>query len=149
MPAIVVIDTNVWVSAFINPYGPPAMIKEAFTNSRFEVVVSVPLLEEVAEVLSRPRIRDKYALCAGDIAEFLSLLSARATRVAPRGSIRVCRDPDDDLVLETALLGNARYMISRDDDIKFDRDLIAHMESRGIRVLSIRQFLEQLSAGTL
>gem|GEM_PF-2827573 len=36
-------------------------------------------------------------------------------------------------------------MVSRDDDIKRDQELIAHMEARGITVLSVQQFLAQLS----
>jgi predicted nucleic acid-binding protein len=63
--------------------------------------------------------------------------------------LRVCRDPDDNVVLETALLGHASYAVSRDDDIKRDRDLIAQMEARGIKVLSVQQFVNLLDADIL
>lgn len=107
MPVIVLVDTNVWVSAFINPHGAPAKLKDAWTCGDFQAVVSVPLLDELAEVLARPRIAKKYGLDAREIGEFLRLLSVRAIKVMPAGSLRVCRDPDDDLILETALLGRA------------------------------------------
>jgi ADP-ribose pyrophosphatase YjhB (NUDIX family) len=57
---VVLVVTNVWVSAFINPHGHPAKLKDAWLNQQFQVVVSVPLLDEIAEVLARPRIRNKY-----------------------------------------------------------------------------------------
>ncbi|HHT9126423.1 MAG TPA: putative toxin-antitoxin system toxin component, PIN family [Candidatus Brocadiia bacterium] len=56
MKHTVLIDTNVWVSALINPFGLPAMIKKAWVEHRFNVVVSPFMLEELAEVLIRPRI---------------------------------------------------------------------------------------------
>lgn len=149
MSVIVVIDTNVWVSAFINPRGAPAKIREAFMNDEFQVVISVPLLNEITDVLSRSRIRDKYGLDENEISEFLFLLSQRGLQVIPTGNLHICRDPDDDRVLETALLGGARYMISRDDDIKRDLDLVAQMEARGITVLSIQRFLDRFSDGNL
>jgi len=145
MPVVVLLDTNVWVSAFINPHGYPAKLKDAWVNNRFQVVVSMPLLDELADVLSRPRIRDKYRLDADEIAEFLHLLAVHATRVMPTGDLQVCRDPDDDLILETALLGHAKYLVSRDDDIKRDQDLMAQMEAHDVAVLSVQQFLERLA----
>lgn len=51
MPAVVLIDTNVWVSAFINPHGYPAKLKAAWAQNRFQAVVSVALMDELAEVL--------------------------------------------------------------------------------------------------
>ena len=149
MPIAVLVDTNVWVSALINPRGYPAKLKEAWARGQFQAVVSVALLDELAEVLSRPRIRNKYELNADEIGEFLRLLSARSLRVTPTGQVKVCRDPDDDAILETALLGQARYAVSRDDDVKRDRDLIAHMEAHGVTVLSIQQFLERLESKAL
>lgn len=149
MPVAVLVDTNVWVSALINPRGYPARLKEAWASGQFQAVVSIPLLDELAEVLARSRIHDKYGLNADEIGEFLSLLSARSLKVTPAGQLKVCRDPDDNLILETALLGQARYAVSRDDDIKRDRDLIAQMEAHGVTVLSIQQFLERPESNAL
>jgi len=52
---LVVIDTNVWVSAFLNRKGFPARIKDAWIKGEFEVVLSFPLLQELSEVLHRPK----------------------------------------------------------------------------------------------
>lgn len=149
MPIVVLVDTNVWVSALINPHGYPARLKAAWVQGQFEAVVSIPLLDELAEVLARPRIRIKYGLDDQEISEFLRLLAVRSRRVTPQGQLHVCRDPDDDLILETALLGQASYAVSRDDDMKRDQDLIAQMEAHGVKVLSVQQFVDRLSSNSL
>jgi putative PIN family toxin of toxin-antitoxin system len=145
----VLLDTNIWVSAFINPHGFPARLKNAWVARQFDVVVSIPLLEEIADVLSRPRIQTKYSLSSEEIEQFLRLLQERAIHVIPTGELHLCRDPDDDLILETAVLGKAQYAVSRDDDLKGDDDLVAEMRSRGVEVLTVQHFLERLDAGTL
>ena len=113
------------------------------------MVVSLPLLDELSDVLTRPRIIRKYPIQAGDVEEFLLLLVRRSQVVVPAGALRECRDPDDDLILETATLGQAQYAVSRDDDIKRDRDLIRHLQAHGVAILSVQQFLEKLDAGEI
>ena len=146
---VVLLDTNIWVSAFINPHGFPARLKDAWMAGQFDIVVSIPLLEEIADVLTRPRIQIKYGLSSGEIEQFLRLLQERAIHVTPKGELHLCRDPDDDLILETAVLGEARYTVSRDDDLKGDSDLVAQMRSRGVEVLTVQHFLERLDTGAL
>lgn len=141
---VVLVDTNIWVSALINPRGFPARLKDAWLAGRFDVVVSLPILEEVADVLTRPRIQNKYKLSDDEIQEFLRLLQERARHVDLTGKVHLCRDPDDDLVLETALVGNAQVLVSRDDDLKDDVDLITQMQKSGIQVFSVQRFLDWL-----
>jgi putative PIN family toxin of toxin-antitoxin system len=47
---LVVVDTNVWVSAFLNRKGYPSRVKDAWINGKFEVVMSAALLREISEV---------------------------------------------------------------------------------------------------
>lgn len=145
----VLIDTNVWVSALINPKGAPAKVKDAWIKNKFEALISLPILEELTEVLQRPRIKNKYQLTDEEIAQFLTLINHKAKHVVIARDLKICRDPDDNLVLETALKGNAQYMVSRDDDIKRDEEIIRHMEERGIRVMTVSKFLALLSSGKL
>lgn len=141
---LVVIDTNVWVSAFLNRKGFPARIKDAWVNGEFEVVLSSPLLQEISEVLHRPRIKDKYGLVEGEINQFIELLLRRAVLVAIGGRLRLCRDGRDNVFLETAIAASAEYLISRDDDLKGDSDLIAQMRAHGVEVITVSHFLREL-----
>ncbi len=149
MPTVVLLDTNVWVSAFINPSGAPAQLRHAWHEGRYETVFSLPLLEEIVDVLTRPRIIHKYPITIADIEGLLRLLIERGIFVVPTGSVHECRDPDDDLILETAILGQAQYAVTRDDDIKSDRELVERLKAHGVAVLSVRQFRSKLEEGNL
>ena len=82
-----------------------------------------------------------------DIAGVLDLLKDRAIQVIPAGGLRLCRDPDDDILLEAAIIGDARYFVSRDDDIKRDQDLMTRLRERGVEVVTVAQFLPLLGSG--
>jgi putative PIN family toxin of toxin-antitoxin system len=139
-----VIDTNVWVSAIINPFGFPATLRRAFEKGAFQCIVSEPILFELAEVLSRPRIRDKYSISEDDIHELLILIEERAEHVMLSGNVSVCRDKDDNFVIETAIKGQAQYIVTRDDDIKFDKTVASFLERYDIAISSIAQFLSRI-----
>jgi len=140
------VDTNVWVSGALNPNGAPAEVRWALERGDFTLITNRPMLEELAEVLARPRIADKYGITPEDIAELVALLAEKAEIVEVSGAMRLCRDPDDDVVLETALNGQADVLVSRDEDLSRDLDLIALLEERGIRVLTVRRFLAELES---
>lgn len=140
----VLLDANVWISAFLNPHGVPAQLRAAWLKNRYVAVISPVLLEEIRTTLGQPRLVRKYALSGEEIERFLELLLLRSVVVFPTGAFKGCRDPRDNFLLETALLGRAEYLVSRDDDLKRDTDLIRTMEAEGIRILSVRQFLLHL-----
>lgn len=140
----VVIDTNVWVSALLTPRGYPARVVEAFRDGRFESVVSEPLLQEIQSVLSRPRIQRKYAVSEDEINNYLKLIRQQSLVVETPGVLNRCRDARDNFLLETAIWGKAQYLITRDDDLKRDPELIEAMQSRSVGILSVHQFLELL-----
>jgi putative PIN family toxin of toxin-antitoxin system len=137
----VVVDTNVWVSALLNRHGYPAQVLSALQAGRFTALVSNPLLSELAEVLSRPRIARKYGVTQTDGEELATLVRERGVEVTVTGSLRLCRDPDDDVILETALLGGADVVVSRDEDLKGDEELVRVLLTAGIETLSVRRFL--------
>jgi putative PIN family toxin of toxin-antitoxin system len=90
-----VIDTNVWVSAVLNPHGAPAQVFEAFRQARFLAIQSQPLMDELREVMARPRLMRRLAYNMQMIQELIELISARAIWVEVRGEVSVCRDPHD------------------------------------------------------
>lgn len=141
MPVKAVIDTNIWISALINPFGYPARLRKHFENEDFTAVVSEAILEEIADVLSRPRIKDKYGITEADVKELLTLIDERAEHVLISGNINICRDKDDNLIIETAIKGSAQFIVSRDDDVKFDRKISAFLSQYDISVLSVAKFL--------
>ncbi len=158
---LAVIDTNVWVSSLLNPRGSPARLLKAFVEGRFTPVMSKPLLAELTSVLSRPRLLRAIIrrIIQYDLQLVIKLLvlyrlMAHALNnalqqygvwVELRGDINLCRDPRDNMVLETAILGKAEYLVTRDDDIKRDPELMEKLAAWGIQVVSVQQFLNRLS----
>lgn len=136
-----VIDTNIWVSSLLNPFGFPAMLRQSFAAGHIQPIISEPLLAELGEVLKRPRIKDKYGITADDIQALLILIEERSEHVLLSGGVSVCRDRDDNAVIETAIQGKAECIVTRDDDIKFDREVISFLSKYGITVKSLAQFL--------
>jgi putative PIN family toxin of toxin-antitoxin system len=142
----VVLDTNVWVSAVIKPQGHPVQVVTAWRAHRFEVVISAPLLAELRNVLNRPRIRKHYPITDEQVVSLLKQIARQAIHV-PVGQPRpLCRDPRDDMVLETAIAGNAAYIVSRDEDITRSPDLAHQLELHGISVITIRRFLQSINS---
>jgi len=137
-----VIDTNIWISALLNPFGYPARIRKSFEKGVFQVVVSEPILEELADVLNRPRIREKYDVTPEDIEEMLTLIEERSVHVLLSGDIKICRDKDDNFIIETAIKGKAEYLVTRDDDVKFDKEVSDFLSKYGISVTSVAKFLK-------
>ena len=97
------------------------------------IITSEPLLRELRTVL-----RTKFKADPDEL-PLLSALSEQAEVVAPvRLGEHVCRDKDDDVVLATAVAGEANAIVTG------DADLLVLKKFRGIRILSPRQFLELL-----
>ena len=89
MSLVAVVDTNVWVSAFLNPAGYPARLVAAGKSRQFEVVVSEPLLDELLEVLSRPRIMKVRQTTVSDAETFVQMVSAVARLVPVSGGLGI------------------------------------------------------------
>ena len=108
---------------------------------RFVSIRSEPLLAELDDVLARPRIAGKYSISSTDRCEYLNLLRVASIVVPVSGAVQVCRDPDDDVVIETAFRGRANALVSRDDDLKNADEVTTYLEESSIKVLSVRRFL--------
>ena len=61
------------------------------------------------------------------------------------GCLKLCRDPRDDRVLETAIVGKATHIVSRDEDLTRDLDLVRELEVQGIKIVTVNIFLLELN----
>jgi len=135
-----VIDTNIFMRALIKPRGTVGPILTLLRAKAYELITSEPLLEELIAKLALPRIRNKYHLTDEDIEAFLAFIMLRSRIVYPERTISVCRDPKDDMVLETAVAGEADYIITGDED------LLVLGDFEGIEIIGPHAFLERLRA---
>ncbi len=138
------LDTNVWVSAFLKRTGSPGRVVARWRRGHFRAVTSLSQLDEIAEVLSRPRLGRRFKYSPQDAATFIRLIATRAELAKISGTLQVCRDPDDDSILEAAIRGKSRYLVTRDDDLKRDLHLIRVARGHRVTVVSVRHFLSLL-----
>lgn len=109
-----VIDTNTLISRLLLSHSVPAQaVTKALQHG--DLLVSDATLEELAEVLERPKF-DKY-LSSEERRTFFTLLSRVAIRVEILRPILACRDPKDDKFLSVAVSGNADAIITGDEDL--------------------------------
>ncbi len=127
-----VLDTNVIVSAVLLAGSAP---RQAFDKALDEgtILVSPPVVLELAEVLSREKL-NKYLL-EEDRMRFLVALLKETELVEVTETVTECRDIKDNKFLELALSGKADYIVSG------DQDLLVLSPFRGIPVLTPREFL--------
>jgi putative PIN family toxin of toxin-antitoxin system len=135
-----VVDTNILVRAVIQPAGAVGPVLMRLRQGDYTLLYAQLLLEELVDVLNRPRIRDKYQLADQDIQAVIGLILLRGEAVLPQERITACRDPKDDKFLEVAVAGEADVIISGDDDL-----LVLHPFA-GIPILSPSAFLRMLDA---
>ena len=136
----VVADANILVSAALgrSPQSPSVRIIDAALDGRIELVMSPALLKEIADVLSRPRIRKR--LSAEDAQLFLADVVAQVVMMAdPVDPPMVCRDPDDDYLVALAMLAGAEVLVSGDDDL-----LVVEPARAGVEVITPRQLVDRL-----
>lgn len=138
--ARVVLDTNVLISAFISPNkdSAPRQLYDACVRGRFFLLLSDDILEEVFDVLNRPRIKRMYKLTDKEISQFILELK-KNTIVATHTNISVVvEDPDDNKFIACAIDGKGDYIVSGDKHLL---DLEAY---NGVRILTVREFLMTL-----
>ena len=107
----VVLDTNVLISAALTASSRPFAVLHHVLDSGV-LIFSNETSEEITTRLMRPKF-DRY-VSAATRQVFLADLAAVAEWTAITGSVHVCRDPDDDKILETAITGRAHCLVTGD-----------------------------------
>ena len=129
----VVLDTNVLISGIFFG-GLPGRILNAWRSRKFQIAVSVEVLEEYIEVAERltARYADiEYKGILGLIVENADLIQASALTEP------VCDDPDDDKFLACAVAAHAEIIVSG------DRALLKASGYQGIQVMTPKDFVSQ------
>ena len=108
LPLRLVIDTNVVVSAALKPEGLQRTTLLLAITKPARFYVSRPILEEYADVLSRPEL----AIRKGARQQLLQLIRNNSHIVTPSRRLEVASDPDDNVFLEYADAARADYLIT-------------------------------------
>jgi uncharacterized protein len=110
---IVVIDTNVWISAlqFAKHRGTPTLALEKAMSE--DVIATCDEIDaEIVRVLT-----EKFFWEQSRAESALQAILAHGIRVRIRGAVKVCRDPHDDMFLECAAVAKAELLVAGDKDL--------------------------------
>ncbi len=129
----VVLDSNIFISAFATPRGVAGRLIDYFEEYLFDIILSQYILAEVGRVL-----RDKLRLNESFIARHLHEFATSSKIVDPLPVEEATIDPNDYPILGTALAGDADALVT--DDHK----LLALKVYRGIPIITPREFFIEL-----
>lgn len=137
-----VVDTGVLISAFSFGGVPEAAIKKAFNET--EIYISPQILKEYRDTPFELKASGKIThiqlrtLLSG-IASFV----VNAIIINPEKMLSICRDVEDNMVLECCLAAEANFLITGDKDLlEMEKGRLKEVLP-GLKIVSPRAFLEQ------
>jgi putative PIN family toxin of toxin-antitoxin system len=135
-----VLDTDVIVAALRSDRGASRQLLLAALNQQFELRLSVPQILEYEAVLTRPEHLTACGLSSSEVGHVLDDLAAvaRPVRLAFQWRPRLS-DPDDDMVLETAMNGSASAIVTFNQ-----RDFVSGIKGFGCAVMLPATALQQI-----
>jgi len=128
----VVLDTNIFISA-LGWKGKPRQIFQKCINDELELVTSPQQISELVRVMGYP----KFNFTQEEKDTFVSIILEIARLVYITEKVKVIKeDPDDDIILETASVGNVDYIVSGDPH------LLRLKEFGKVKMITANEFLE-------
>ena len=136
----ITLDTNQFLRALMRP-PELATFLMAWQAGRFTVVCSRQLLDEYEATLAYPKIAKLIFPELRRI--FLTQLVHEMEIIDLPSIAAVCRDPDDDKVIATAVYGAVDYLATADDDLRVE-PVISIIRLQGIQLTTIDEILTLL-----
>jgi len=129
-----VLDTNVFISSFFWG-GNPRKVMMRIVDGKDMLFVSNEILQEVFSVMARP----KFGIDHRQVTHFIDSIEEISYRVNLLGLVQgVCRDSDDDKILECGVLGKVDFIISGDND------LLSLKEFQGIPIITASEYMDKI-----
>lgn len=135
-----VLDTNVVASAILWS-GTPRLLLQAAREKRVTLFTSTAMLAELTDILGRRKFEKKIAASQLSIDQLVDGYAQLTSVVRPTATPRIAPDPDDDVVVGTALAAKADLIITG------DKPLLTVSEHQGVRIVGVAQAIEALEAG--
>ncbi len=131
---IVVLDTNIFISAVFWEGKPYIVVKKAI-NQEIIVFISNYIIDEIRKVL----VRD-FNLEKQEIEDIVNAVLYFTHLIEPKESVTVIKDdPKDDKILDCAVACNADFIVSQDNH------LLNLKSFRNIKIVSPEEFLKTLN----
>jgi uncharacterized protein len=129
-----VFDTNIFVSALAIPGGQAERAIDLVIDARVNLCISKEIIHEVLGVLAQ-----KFSKGPEELSRTAMFLSELAELIISRKKLAVLDDDPDNRILECAVTGHADIIVTG------DRAMLDLKRYQEIRILSLRQFLDEIS----
>ena len=124
--------TNILVSAFIGK-GAPHKALDAVYSGKVRLVISPDILLEFEDVISRP----KFNYADEHIRSIITVVFKVAKIVEPDFTVNIVKkDPSDNRIIEAAISGNAKYIVTGDNH------LLSLKNVENIKIISVKDFIK-------
>ena len=128
-----VLDTNIYISAFYWG-GNSQKIIDRISEGIDELYISDQIINEISEVMARPKFQTNKEIING----YVKTILKSSKKVFVEGNVKgVCRDKDDDDKLECALICEADFIITGDED------LLIMKNYENVKIITQREYLEK------
>ena len=133
-----VLDTNIIVSGFFWGGNPRAVLNAARYN-QFRMITSEVLIEELYDVISRPKFADRLQQINETPESLLESGYRALVEIVEPATIEpvILDDPDDDALIACAIGGGADYIVSG------DHHLLDLREYLNIKIWDANRFLRE------
>lgn len=131
----VVLDTNVLVSGLIM-LGKPRELLSIIARREAILVLSKEILNEFTKVMRRNKLTEYVT--EEQVERFIENIERIAEFVELESHLEVVNDPNDDIVINTAIDGRADLIVSG------DHHLLSLKEFRGIKIASVDEAVRKL-----
>lgn len=136
---LVVVDTNLFISALIIPKSKPSLLISLWKKNKFILVTSNPLFKELEEVLKRKKYSGKYSILTSAKNELFTFIRKSAFIISSLNKpFFEVRDQKDLLVLATAIDGKADFLVTGDKDLLV---LKHHTSIKPLKIVTVNEFL--------
>ena len=129
-----VFDTNIFVSALAIRGGQAERAIDLVIDARVNLCISKQIIHEVLGVLAQ-----KFSKGPEELSRTAVFLSELGALIVPREKLTVLDDEPDNRILECAVTGHADVIVTG------DRAMLTLKKYQEIRIISLRQFLDEIS----
>ncbi|HTU71303.1 MAG TPA: putative toxin-antitoxin system toxin component, PIN family [Candidatus Baltobacteraceae bacterium] len=136
----VVLDANVLAPGLVSRRSSSAEIVRLWRLGLFEVLVTGKLIGETAETLKALGLQDY------EVVELVEIIASNPDAIVfLKHQVFGCVDPADDYLFETAIVGQASIIVSRDMDLQaLPKPLQHQLNLHHVRVMTDLEFLAYL-----
>lgn len=125
------LNTSVIISHLYG--GASRKVVDLWKHGHLQLIISTEIVEEYLQVLQKSPLLTERGFQA---LQLWFSHKSKVTAVRPGMRFKVCRDENDDMFLDAAYAGKAKYIIS------WDKDLLAIEKFKGIKIVNPGEFLD-------